>query len=233
MPVARATSPKAKPKKNKFIPWDFPLDFDEPRSDLGGMSLRELRAIEFEDLGRFKKAGRFPHGYSESSLSFYSPRDPGLHILILWALLQATQSLVVNMYGFADEHAAAVIRHYTEQDEVAVTLSLDKSQALGRKAQEILRFFNHDLIGNSIAIGRSVRGAISHDKLVVVDGIYLLSGSTNWSFSGELLQDNQLTLTRDPVAAAEARAIIDLNHDGMLKQMAGHKVEEFVKPVPA
>jgi hypothetical protein len=33
-------------------------------------------------------------------------------------------------------------------------------------------------------------------------------------------QDNELTLTRDAVIAAETRAVLDLNHDFMLKQMA-------------
>lgn len=233
MPVSRAPSPKKTASKNKFEPWEYPLDFELPRSDLAGMSLRELRDTPFEELGRFKRAGKFPFGYSDEAFSFYSPRDTSLHIVIIWTLLQATQSLVVNMYGFADVHAAAVIRHHTDDENVVVSLSLDKTQAAGKSAQAILRQFKNGLIGNSIAIGRSIRSAISHDKLVVVDGIYLLSGSTNWSYSGELLQDNQLTLTRDPVACAEARAIIDLNHDAMLKQMAGHALEEFVKPAQA
>lgn len=55
---------------------------------------------------------------------------------------------------------------------------------------------------------------------MVVDGLYLVSGSTNWSFGGEVKQDNQLTLSRDHVSCAEARAVIDLDHDVMLKQMA-------------
>jgi phosphatidylserine/phosphatidylglycerophosphate/cardiolipin synthase-like enzyme len=91
----------------------------------------------------------------------------------------------------------------------------------------------NELDGNSIAIGerhvaigRSEGGDISHDKLMVVDGLYLVTGSTNWSFGGEKKQDNQLTLTRDPIACAEARAVIDLDHDFMLKQMAAKaKVE--------
>jgi phosphatidylserine/phosphatidylglycerophosphate/cardiolipin synthase-like enzyme len=88
-----------------------------------------------------------------------------------------------------------------------------------------LERFNHDLIGNSIAIGRSSRGDISHDKLLVVDGLYLITGSTNWSFGGEELQDNQLTLSRVPLAAAEARTIIDMDHDDMLKQMAAKRAK--------
>lgn len=75
-----------------------------------------------------------------------------------------------------------------------------------------------------------MRGAISHDKLLVVDGHYLISGSTNWSYSGEFLQDNQLTLTRERSAAAEASAVIAFDHDAMLKQMAGHSPDYHLRP---
>jgi phospholipase D-like protein len=208
----------------RFEQWEYPPDVKRPRPDLGGLSLHELAALRFEDLGRFKRAGKFPHGYPPDTLSFFAPRDPGVHEVIVWTILQCTQSLVVNMYGFNDAHAADLIRQYTEDHHIAVTLTLDSTMAAGPSEVEILARFNHDLIGNSIAIGRSEKGAISHDKLLVVDGLYLISGSTNWSFGGERNQDNQLTLSRNPLAAAEARAIIDLDHDAMLKQMAKRRM---------
>jgi phosphatidylserine/phosphatidylglycerophosphate/cardiolipin synthase-like enzyme len=34
-------------------------------------------------------------------------------------------------------------------------------------------------------IGQSEKRAISHDKLMVIDGVYLVTGSTNRSFGGE------------------------------------------------
>lgn len=200
--------------------WEDPPDFSKPRADLGGLSLDELAAIPFESLGRFKQAGKFPAGYSQDTLSFYSPRDPGLHAVIVWSLVQATHSIAVNMYGFDDPQASTVIRLHTLNDAVSVTLNLDKSQAAGKAEKTLLESFNNNLIGNSIAIGRSSRGDISHDKLLIVDGLYTITGSTNWSFGGEELQDNQLTLSRDALAAAEARTIVDMDHDDMLKQMA-------------
>jgi hypothetical protein len=60
---------------------------------------------------------------------------------------------------------------------------------------------------------------------VIVDGVYTVKGSTNWSLSGQQKQDNELSLSRNAVIAAETRAILDLNHDFMLKQMVGTKLD--------
>jgi phosphatidylserine/phosphatidylglycerophosphate/cardiolipin synthase-like enzyme len=216
-----------------FEGWDDdPLDLDKPRASLGNVSLNALKALPFESLGQFKQAGRFPSGYSAESLTFYSPRDPGVHQVIVWALLQVTHSVAVNMYGFDDPHVGALIRSHAGKGDVAVTLTLDSSQAGGQTEQDILRTFLNDMPGNSVAIGRSERGAISHDKLMVIDGLYLVSGSTNWSFGGEEMQDNQLTLARNPLFASEARAVIDLDHDAMLKQMGQRDPASFLRPVP-
>ena len=208
-------------KTDQFTDWEFPLALDLPRDELHGMWLNQLAEIPFEQLGRFKQAQSFPHGYSREYLTFYAPRDTGVHMVLLWTLLQAKSSVAINMYGFDDPHLAALLRHHAENPQLMVTLTLDSSQAAGvdrdaAAASSCATTYR----GNSIAIGRSERGTISHDKLMVVDGLYLVTGSTNWSFGGENLQDNQLTLTRDPIACAEARAVIDLDHDMMLKQMA-------------
>jgi hypothetical protein len=78
-----------------------------------------------------------------------------------------------------------------------------------------------------------VHNAISHLKIVIVDGVYTVKGSTNWSLSGEQQQDNELTLSRNAVVAAETRAILDLNHDFMLKQMVGTKLDVTKLRTPA
>jgi phosphatidylserine/phosphatidylglycerophosphate/cardiolipin synthase-like enzyme len=205
---------------SSFSAWESPLDLKKEREELGGLSLAELSALEFGDLGRFKQTESFPHGYDRDYLTFYAPRDTGVHQVLLWTLLQAKSSVAINMYGFDDPQLVALLRHHAEDPQMLVTLSLDSSEAGVKIEAELLKLLRNDLPGNSIAIGRSEKHAISHDKLVVVDGLYLVTGSTNWSFGGETEQDNQLTLTRDPIACAEARAVIDLDHDVMLKQMA-------------
>ncbi|HET9162776.1 MAG TPA: phospholipase D-like domain-containing protein [Solirubrobacterales bacterium] len=221
--------PESAKKSKGFEEWEWPLDLDEKRDELHGRSLNELAEVRFEDLGQFKQAEAFPHGYDRDYLTFYAPRDGGVHEVLLWTLLQGKSSVAINMYGFADGHMVSVLRHYAHDPKMIVTLSLDSSQAGGESEKALLEKLKNDLGGNSIAIGRSEKGAISHDKLMVVDGLYLVTGSTNWSFGGEAEQDNQLTLARDPIACAEARAVIDLDHDLMLKRMAEKAKEDAEK----
>jgi phosphatidylserine/phosphatidylglycerophosphate/cardiolipin synthase-like enzyme len=213
-------------KASSFAAWESPLQLDKKRDDLGGVSLSELRAVRFEELGRFKQAQSFPHGYDRDYLTFYAPRDTGVHQVLVWTMLQAKSSVAINMYGFDDPQMVALLRYHAENQTMVVTLSLDSSEAGGKLESELLKLLKNDLPGNSIAIGRSEKHAISHDKLMVIDGLYLITGSTNWSFGGENEQDNQLTLTRDPIACAEARAVVDLDHDVMLKQMAAAAAEK-------
>jgi phosphatidylserine/phosphatidylglycerophosphate/cardiolipin synthase-like enzyme len=99
-----------------------------------------------------------------------------------------------------------------------VQLSLDSSQAGGVHEKAILA--KNGYPATSVAYGHSEHGAIMHLKVMIVDGLYVATGSTNWSTSAETKQDNQLTVTADPLSCAQARARTDAVHDSMLKQMA-------------
>jgi phosphatidylserine/phosphatidylglycerophosphate/cardiolipin synthase-like enzyme len=141
---------------------------------------------------------------------------------MLSALLGSAQhSLVLNMFGYDDPDLDTLIRKKLKEEHVYVQMSLDKSQAAGKHEQALLKQWDNDAFGSSIAIGTSAVGhAISHLKICIIDGVYTVRGSTNWSIAGETKQDNEVTLSRNAVIAAETRAVLDLNHDWMLKQMA-------------
>lgn len=186
------------------------------------ISRDELAKLSWSDLGRFKAGGSFPVDYGTETLAYFSPNDPGVHQVILWALLQADQAIVFNVYGFDDDEFAEVIFAAARNPKLYVQGSLDKSQAGGVHERKLL-VEAADLIGTSIAIGRSARGAISHDKMLICQGsggAYLIKGSTNWSTSGETLQDNEMTISTNRAAIAEARTIMDISHDQKLMAMA-------------
>ena len=181
--------------------------------------------LVWDELSRYKAGGRFLDGYPSDERTFFAPRDD-VHGLLVAVLGSAQHSIVVNMFGYDDDELNQIIQGKLADENVYVQMSLDRSQASGAHEKEILARWNNDAFGNSIAIGTSsVHNAISHLKIVIVDGVYTVKGSTNWSLSGEQQQDNELSLSRNAVIAAETRAILDLNHDFMLKQMVGSKLD--------
>ena len=185
--------------------------------------------FNWDDLAQYKREKRFLDHYPIDFRTFWSPRDD-LHGLLV-ALLSSTQrSLVLNMFGYDDDELDEIIRGKLHDEHVYVQMSLDKSQSGGKHEKAILAKWDNDDFGNSIAIGQSEKHAISHLKILIVDGIYTVKGSTNWSLSGEGKQDNELTLSRNPVIAAETRAVLDLNHDWMLKQMAAKRAKARRRP---
>jgi phosphatidylserine/phosphatidylglycerophosphate/cardiolipin synthase-like enzyme len=175
--------------------------------------------FDWDQLQQFKAEKRFLDGYPPDTRSFFSPRDD-VHGVLTSLIASAQHSIVINMYGYDDSDIDEIIRDKLAAEHVYVQMSLDKSQAGGVHERELLEQWSNDDFGNSIAIGTSSKSAISHLKICIVDGVYTVRGSTNWSLSGEQKQDSELTLSRNAVIAAETRALLDLNHDWMLKQMA-------------
>lgn len=182
-------------------------------------SLGDRVSFNWDALASYKAAPFLP-GYPDDFKTFFSPGDPGVHQLIVDLLKSAQNSIVLNMFGYDDDDADAVIRRKLANEHVYVQMSLDRSQAGGVHEKALLAAWDTGALSNSIAIGTSVHAAISHLKVLIVDGLYVVSGSTNWSLSGEQKQDNQLTLHRNAIVAAEYRTVLDINHAAMKHQMA-------------
>ena len=188
--------------------------------------------FDWNELHQFKAEKRFLDGYPPDTRTFFSPRDD-VHGVLTSLIASAQHAIVINMYGYDDDDIDDIIRNKLRSEHVYVQMSLDKSQAGGVHERELLAQWDHSKFGNSIAIGSSAKSAISHLKICIIDGVYTVKGSTNWSLSGEQKQDNELTISRNAVIAAETRALLDMNHDWMLKQMAKARAGGKSTPQPA
>lgn len=157
-------------------------------------------------------------GYPAGVRTFYAPVDD-VHGALVHMLQNVQHSLILAMYGYADDELAALVADLLSNPRIYCQITLDKSQAGGVHERAILEKYKAQMGSNSVAIGTSERSAIMHRKMMIVDGIWRISGSTNWSLDGETKQDNELTVMRHAVACAEARYFLDLEHSKALTQM--------------
>jgi phosphatidylserine/phosphatidylglycerophosphate/cardiolipin synthase-like enzyme len=174
--------------------------------------------LKMTDLDQHMVVGP-PEGSLEMLRSFYSPID-GVHEVLAAIIGSAEHSVVVSMFGFDDDELATLLDTALKNPAMYVQITLDSSQAGGVHEKALLTKYAHEMTGNSVAIGRSEKGAIVHRKMVIVDGLWWIGGSTNWSVSGETLQDNELTVIRDAMHCTKARTVLDIAHDHILTAMA-------------
>jgi hypothetical protein len=171
------------------------------------------------DLDQFKQYKCVDQNYQTDTRRFYSPWDD-VHGVIMAMLGEVRTSMVLSMFGFTDTEAAERIDVFLKNPNIYNQITLDSTQFGGKTEHELLMQYRNDATGNSVAIGRSEKGAIIHRKMMIVNGIWLVTGSTNWSLGGEQKQDNELTVTNNAIACAEARHLLDLSHTKALQDMA-------------
>jgi phosphatidylserine/phosphatidylglycerophosphate/cardiolipin synthase-like enzyme len=181
-----------------------------------------IRSFSLDDLDAFTRDDGFPPGASSDVRTLFTQRDE-VHAALKWLIGLAKQSIVLTMFGYADDDLDDLIRDKLESEHVFVQLSLDDSQLkTGRTEQQVLGQWNNDQLSNSVAIGHAAEGGYAHMKAGVIDGRIVFDGSTNWSISGQggdRGQNNSLVVIDNLAAAVTYRTQLDIDHDTMLKQM--------------
>ena len=173
--------------------------------------------FSWDALSKFKQTP-FPPDYSANVRRFYSPQD-NVKGAFMSLVASATSSLLVSMYGEDDPDLTALIVKHAVDPKVFVQVNLDKTQAAGKGEIPLVAQLK-GCPATRLAIGTSRYGAINHLKMAVIDGLYTLSGSTNWSTGGEAKQNNEASILMGRAEAHEASIILTLEHQEMLAQMA-------------
>jgi phosphatidylserine/phosphatidylglycerophosphate/cardiolipin synthase-like enzyme len=175
-------------------------------------------SLTIADLDKYKVPPTVAGSYPADTRTFYSPIDK-VHEALKAVIGSTQRSLIVSMFGWDDDELAELIAHLLDNPNIYVQITLDKSQAGGVHEKALLQKFKAEMDSNSVAIGTSEKSAIIHRKMVIVDGVWRIAGSTNWSDSGETKQDNEMTVTYNATVAAEARHMLDLSHSKALTDM--------------
>jgi phosphatidylserine/phosphatidylglycerophosphate/cardiolipin synthase-like enzyme len=163
------------------------------------------------DISVFDKfaAEPFAPGYDSNRRTLFSP-DDDVHGALQFLLNSAQQSIDLAMYAFTDPTLNQVLTACAT-DGIKVRLTLDSSQFKDDREQQKLETLL-TAAGVDYSVGTSEKGAIMHLKSGVIDGTVLFTGSTNWSDSGEELQDNSLTVSISPAEAAQFTARFSTIH---------------------
>lgn len=181
-----------------------------------------------------KLGGAVPKGYPSEWRAFYSPVDDA-HGAMLELVRSATQSLTVCMFAFTDAELAAAVAAKIADPNVAVQITLDSNEAVYEAST--LAAWASAPATKLVVLTHSEKNAYMHLKMLIVDGVWLLTGSTNATQSGEYKQDNVLIVARNRLVAAEAQARADAIHAYGLAHSKAVSVTDpeatVVSPIPS
>jgi phosphatidylserine/phosphatidylglycerophosphate/cardiolipin synthase-like enzyme len=173
--------------------------------------------MQLTDLDSFKTGG-FAQDYPANVRRFYSPQDD-VHGAIKALLSGAKQSVYISMYGEDDPELTQIILDKAQDPNIFVQVNLDKTQAAGQAEAPLVAKLKACPL-TRVAVGMSQFHKINHLKMAVIDGLFTLSGSTNWSADGESKQNNEASIHCDRAIAHEAINILTIEHQTMLSQAA-------------
>jgi phosphatidylserine/phosphatidylglycerophosphate/cardiolipin synthase-like enzyme len=127
---------------------------------------------------------------------YFSHRDD-LRLEVSAVILASCNSLDIQMYTYCDESLAdaAIAAH---ERGVVVRIMLDRMQVFQKSSQA------RKLVAAGMNVRISKNTAIFHDKLAIVDGRVVLTGSFNWTIGAETRNEENLCRIESSEVAARA-----------------------------
>jgi phosphatidylserine/phosphatidylglycerophosphate/cardiolipin synthase-like enzyme len=124
----------------------------------------------------------------------FSPRGLCDQVLVSWINV-SEKTLDAAIYGLTDVTIAqALIEAHARG--VTVRVVHDKTQAAGRRDVSELLIE----AGIPVHIQRGSRGGILHDKFLIIDGKYVVTGSFNWTNNAVMKNDENFVVLDDQAA---------------------------------
>jgi hypothetical protein len=156
-------------------------------SNAVGDPTASLQAFNLLDLQQFTREKSYSPSASKDFHLFYVGRDD-VHDILKYVLSRVSVSLYLNMFGYDDDELNSILIAKAMDQNIAVLITLDKSQASGKTEKALLdadQKKSLSAFNTHFVIGQSATHQISHTKGFVADGRVGGEGSTNWSSSGE------------------------------------------------
>jgi len=141
-------------------------------------------------------------GFSGENIKVYFSPDGGCTDAVVAALGQAKSTVFVQAYSFTSAPIAKALVDAHKRG-VKVTVILDKSQRSERYSSAT---FLHNA---GVPTFIDSKHAIAHNKVMVVDGKTVITGSFNFTKAAETSNAENLLVISDPVVAAKYSANAD------------------------
>jgi len=120
---------------------------------------------------------------------FFSP-DGGAAAAVVHNVAQAKKTLIIAAYSVTHKDIAKAIVDAHKRG-ISVTVLMDKTQAAGRYSSAT---FLHNA---GVPVWIDATGGLMHHKFAVIDHATLLTGSFNWTTSGDEDNAENLLVIRD------------------------------------
>lgn len=115
--------------------------------------------------------------------------------LIIDLISRANESIHIMMYGFTlDELADALIDAAERGIEVKILI---ESETTGWRGSE-----HEKLIAHGVSVKLDSNPNLMHHKVMIIDGVILVTGSYNWTWSAEKENDENVVVIEDPTIAS-------------------------------
>ena len=206
-------------------------------SNVNGDTSQTLQAFDLIDLRQYTQEKAYSPMASKDFHLFYVGRDD-VHDVLKHVLSRVRVSLYLNMFGYDDDELNEILMAKVMDPNVAMLITLDKSQAGGKHEKMLLDADQQHALAafnTHFAIGQSATHQISHTKGFVADNKVGGEGSVNWSGSGEgtfvvagksggpgyKAQNNTQTIFTDPDSISRFQAELIAEHLAAQKQADG------------
>ena len=128
---------------------------------------------------------------------YFSPHG-GCTEAIVKNLGQAEKTVLVQAYSFTSEPIADALVNAHKRG-VKVQVLLDKSQRHGKGSKLGL------LVDAGIPVSVDAKHSIAHNKVMIIDGVTVITGSFNFTSAAEDKNAENLLVTRNKALAAQYR----------------------------
>jgi len=137
------------------------------------------------------------HAQPPAKQAYFSPRG-GCTQAIVDNLSHTERTVLIQAYSFTSEPIAEALIDAHKRG-VKVKILLDKSQRHGKGSKVDL------LVNDGIPVSIDTKHAIAHNKVMIIDGVIVMTGSFNFTNAAEDRNAENLLIVRDKFLATKYR----------------------------